>query len=163
MKTKLALFTALVLLILLVGCHHQVVVQPPAAADHSITVNFNQSFANNGLCSTTVTTSCISGFDEGYVTGTLSTTTVPAPCTSTVTTNCANQLHTDTGAICSGSTQPEACTSTFSGILPIGSIVFYVVTTYVDQNGNAGETTPALSSAVPVVADTSTNVVVTVH
>lgn len=113
----------------------------PVNADHTIQLTWSQSFANNGICSATTLTSCISGFTEGYVQG-----------TSNV------QLHTDTAAVCTGTTQPEACTSTFNGTVSIGNVVFWVATNYVDQNGVAGSTPPAFSPAVPVAADSATTV-----
>ena len=134
-------------LLLLTGCAgsvipiKNVVPQNKPLVDHSITGTWNQSTVNNGFCSSTVTTSCISGFNEGYLQGTTQV-----------------QLHNDTTAVCSGTTQPLNCASTFNGILPIGSITFYVVTTYVDQNGLAGVTAAALSAPVPVGADPATNV-----
>lgn len=119
---------------------------PKPIVDHTISFTFNQSTVNNGFCSSTVTTSCISGFNEGYVQGTLQV-----------------QLHTDLPAICTGTTQPLACASTFNGLLPIGSITFYVATTFLDQNGVAGVTAAALSAPVQVGADPATNVKVMVQ
>jgi hypothetical protein len=113
--------------------------------DHSISMTWQQSFVNNNACSSTVTTSCISGFSEGYMVGTSQT-----------------QLHTDTAAVCSGTTQPENCASTFNGLIPIGNVVFYVATTFIDQNGAAGVTSAALSPPVPVSADKAVNVNATV-
>lgn len=138
--------------LLLAGCSasHITAQQPDLnkhkLVDHTITLTWNQSTVNNGFCSSTVTTSCISGFNEGYVVGTAQT-----------------QLHTDTPAVCSGTTQPLNCTSTFTGIVPIGNDVFYVVTTSLDQNGAEGVTTAALSPAVPVSADAAVNVKATVQ
>ena len=134
-------------LLLLTGCSASRQIsapQPskyPKAEDHSITLTWDQSFANNNACSATVTVSCISGFNEGYLQGATQV-----------------QLHVDTTAVCTGTTQPEACASTFNGLLPIGNVTFYVVTTYVDQNGVAGVTVPALSAPVAVGADPATAV-----
>lgn len=122
-------------------------------ADHSITLTWTQSFANNGSCSSSVTISCINGFVEGYVTGTLPTTGPPPACSSSVTTNCGHQLNSDVAGVCNQTSAPAACTSTFNGTLPIGSLVFYVATTYIDQNGTAGTTAAAVSSPVTVAAD----------
>jgi len=143
-------FLPLLCVLLFAGCPKSPIVNPPGpapVADHSIAFTWNQSFANNGACSTTVTTSCISGFNEGFITGT----------------STQNQLHTDTAAVCTGTTQPETCASTFNGVLPIGNDVFYVATTYVNSSGTAGVTSAALSPAVAVGADASTNVTVTVQ
>lgn len=139
------------LLMALVGCAAHVPVSSPTPAkkrndDHSISFTWNQSFANNGACSATVTTSCISGFNEGYLSGATQV-----------------QLHSDTSGVCTGATQPEPCASTFNGVLPIGAVVFYVATTYVDQSGVAGVTAIATSSPVQVGADASTNVKVVVQ
>lgn len=142
---------AILLAVLAAGCSAARITAPQPddkhkLVDHTITLTWNQSTVNNGFCSATVTTSCISGFNEGYVVGTAQT-----------------QLHTDTPAVCSGTTRPLNCTSTFNGIIPIGNDVFYVVTTYLDQNGAAGVTAPPLSPAVPVGTDPATNVKATVQ
>jgi hypothetical protein len=130
------LFIAVALL--LSGCASA---KPPMSfEDHAVTLTWSQSFANNGICSTTVTTSCISGFNEGYVIGTTQT-----------------QLNTASPSACTGTTQPENCSSAFNAVLPIGNVVFYVATTYIDQNGTAGVTASALSPAVLVPADKPVN------
>jgi len=145
MRKYLAVFA-----LLLAGCSATRIKAPSPEheklIDHTIILTWNQSTVNNGFCSSTVTTSCISGFNEGYVVGTAQT-----------------QLHTDTSAVCSGTTQPLNCSSTFTGIIPIGADVFYVITTYVDQNGAAGQAAAALSPPVQVGADPSVNVKATVQ
>jgi hypothetical protein len=145
MKGKLTLFV-LALLIHITGCsiQHPITVPPPSIRpifDHSITLTWQQSFVNNNACSTTVTTSCISGFNEGYMQGTTQI-----------------QLHNDIPTVCTGTTQPEPCSSTFNGLLPIGNVTFYVVTTFLDQAGVAGVTSSALSPPVLVKADPAQNV-----
>ncbi|HZW05463.1 MAG TPA: hypothetical protein VFF58_01015 [Candidatus Nitrosotalea sp.] len=140
---------ALALLLSLAGCSGRKPIRPPAPppiVDHSIALTWNQSFVNNPACSTTVTTSCISGFREGYVVGTTQT-----------------QLHTDTSAVCTGTSQPLTCASTFNGILPLGNVIFYVLTVGVDQNGAVvTSASAALSPGVPVALDGATNVNATV-
>jgi hypothetical protein len=135
---------------LLIACAHNTAVAPPtlppsSPADHSITLSWTQSFADNFTCSSTVTTSCISGFQEGYVSGSTNV-----------------QQHTDTTAICN--TTSGACTTTYSGTLPIASVTFYVVTTYVDASGIPG-TTAATTTASPVqvAADAPTGLTATVQ
>lgn len=119
---------------------------PGQLVDHTITLKWNQSFVNNPGCSTSVTTSCISGFNEGYLDATGKQV----------------QLHTDTAAVCAGTTQPEACSSVFNGLLPIGMVPAYVVTTYLDQAGAAGVTAAGVSPPMQVGADQATNVTFTV-
>jgi len=93
---------------------------PVGAADHTITLTWSQSFADSPACSSTVKASCISGFTEGYLSGTVQ-----------------EMLQADTAAVCTGSAQPESCASTFNGVIPIGVVNFYVDTAYIDQNGAA--------------------------
>ncbi|MGH9770105.1 MAG: hypothetical protein ACRD4Q_00145 [Candidatus Acidiferrales bacterium] len=134
----------------LAGCRAKAPLPSPSpspAADHSITLSWQQSFANNAACSATQTKSCISGFDEGYVDSS----------------GADQQLHTDTAAVCAGSTQPESCTATFNNTLPIGNVTFYVKTMYEDQAGAAGETAAATSAPVAVGADTAQNVTVKIN
>ena len=134
----------------IVGCPKYPGVTPPApppAADHSITLAWNQSFANNPPCSATITTSCIAGFNEGYLAGGANEV----------------QLHSDSPASCSGTSQPESCTSTFNGTLPIGDVTFYVKTAYKDQDGADGVTAAATSSPVSVGADKAENVTATIN
>ena len=137
----------LALFALLAGCTYKTKPPaPPPSQDHTLTLNWNQSFANNPPCSSTVVTSCISGFNTGTLTGTTPT-----------------QLHNDPAGVCSGATQPEACTTTYNAQLPIGSITFYVETTFVDQNGAAGVTArTTTASPVAVAADTPSSLTVTV-
>lgn len=94
----------------------------------------------------TVAASCISGFDEGYLD----------------TTGKQVQQHTDAAAVCAGATQPEACATTYTGILPIGAVQFYVAATFMDQKGVAGVTAAGMSPAIQVPADSPTNVSVTI-
>lgn len=118
---------------------------PPGNPDHAIAMTFAYNFADAPACSASVTKSCISGFQEGYLQG---TTLV--------------QLHTDTTAVCTGTTQPLACTTNFNAVIPIGSLTFYVTATGLDQNGAATTSTAANSSAIQVGADAPSNVNVTV-
>jgi hypothetical protein len=123
---------------------------PPAPVpqtDHSLTITWNQSFANNPACSATVTTSCITGFVEGYLDAA----------------GKAVQLHTDTVAVCSGPTDPLSCTSTFNATFAMGQVTFYVATTYVDLNGSANTTSPGQSTPVLVGADPPANIKATVN
>lgn len=139
-------------LLFLAGCSHSTAVNPPAPppanADHSITLSWTQSEANNGACSSTVTTSCLSGYTEGYLSGTTKVS-----------------LHTDTMAVCTGSNSAAlACTSTFNGTLPIGSVTFYVVLNYADSNGNAQSLAAVTTAtATQVAADAPTGLTAAVQ
>lgn len=146
MRIRLALATLLLLVIGGCGVHSTTVPPPTGNLDHTITMNWTQSFANNSPCSSTVTTSCFTGFNEGYTIGTTNT-----------------QIHTDTTAVCSGTTQPEACTSKFNSTLPLTSVVFYVTATYLDASGNAGVTGQAVSTAQTITADVPSSLTVTVQ
>lgn len=135
--------------LVLTGCAARVPTPAPTPhplVDHTITFTWKQSFVNNPACSSTVTSSCISGFNEGYID----------------LTGKQVQLHTDTFAVCAGATQPEACSSVFNGLLPIGLVPGYVATTYLDQGGAAGVTAAGISLPIAVGADTATNVTFTV-
>lgn len=138
------------LLFVLAGCAHNTGTNPPAPppanADHTITLTFQQNFADNPPCSATVTTSCINGFDEGYAAGAAQT-----------------QLHTDTAAICTGSTQPENCSTTFNAVVPLGPVVFYVTTTGVNASGAAVASSSAEAPAVNVALDPPAGVVASVQ
>jgi hypothetical protein len=139
----------LILAVILSGCAAHAPVPGPTprpTADHTIELTWNQSFANNPACSTSVTVSCISGFNLGYLD----------------TAGNQVQLHQDAPAVCTGTVDPRACASTFNGTLPIGSVVFYCVTTFKDQNGADGVTARATSPAVQVGADPATNVKATI-
>lgn len=120
---------------------------PVSAADHSITLNWQQSFANNPPCSATITTSCISGFGAGYLD----------------ISGKQQQFTTQTTAACTVTNNVGACTATVNATLPIGIITFWVVTMYNDQNGAAGETKANLSAGVVVGADTPTALAVTIN
>jgi hypothetical protein len=137
-----------VLLLFLAGCKaNPTPPPPPVNADHSITMLWSQSEANNGPCSTSVTTSCLSGYSEGYMNGTT-----------------FEMLHTDTMAVCSGTAEPLACTTMFNATIPIGSIEFALVLDYKDQNG-AAQTVAAVTTATPisVAADAPSGLTVTIQ
>jgi hypothetical protein len=143
-------YSAIILALLLVACG-SVQTKTPAPTrglqDHAVSLSWQQSFANNGACSAAITTSCITGFNEGYLVGAAQTQL---------------QINTNSAAVCAGTIQPEACTANFNAVLPIGFVVFYVATTFVDQNGAAGVTAAAMSPGVQVAADHAVNVTVVV-
>ena len=146
------LLATLFIMFALCGCPKSTPVTPPApppvgSVDHSITFTFNQTFADNPACTASIITSCINGFDEGYISGT----------------STQNMLHSDSSAICTGSAQPEPCMTTFNGTVPLGPVVFYVITTGVNASGVAIVSTATMSSAVTVSVDPAAAVVVTVN
>lgn len=139
-------------LLLFAGCHKSTTAvtppaPPPSNGDHTVTLAFSQTFADTPACSSTVTTSCINGFNEGYLNGTTEV-----------------QLHTDAASICTGSTQPETCNTSFTTTaLPVASVTFYVVTTGFNSAGTAVTTSSASSNAVNVALDPATNLTATVE
>lgn len=144
MRTRIAFVTAM---LLLVGCAARVT--PPTSPpnpDHSVTLSWQQNFADAPACTSTVTTSCLNGYSEGYLSGTTQV-----------------QLHTDSTAVCAGTTQPENCTTTFNSPLPIGGVTFYLILNYTDQTGSAKALAAITSGAVNVAADAPTGFTVTVQ
>jgi hypothetical protein len=139
------------LVLLFAGCHNNVVtppVVPPTNADHTVTLSWSQSEADSPVCSATVTTSCLSGYSEGTMSGATFTS-----------------LHTDTMAVCTGTAEPLSCTTTFqTAALPIGSVTFGLVLNYVDQNGAAQKLAAVTTaSAIQVAADSPTALTATVQ
>lgn len=139
------------LVVLLAGCTKTVAVNPPTPPinpDHTVTLAWSQSEADSPVCSTTVTSSCLSGYSEGTVSGTTFTS-----------------LHTDTMAVCTGTTEPLPCATTFqTAALPIGSVTFGLVLNYVNASGTASSLA-AIAAAAPiaVAADAPTSLTATVQ
>lgn len=141
----------LVALLCFAGCHNNtatVPTTPPANADHTVTLNWSQSEADSPVCSSTVTTSCLSGYSEGTVSGTTFTS-----------------LHTDTMAVCTGTTEPLPCTTTFqTAALPIGSVTFGLVLNYVNSSGTASSLAAiTTATSITVSADSPTALTATVE
>lgn len=142
---------ALLLVCVLCGCsagsHPVKPPGPPPNKDFTISVTFNYDFTNFAACSSTVTKGCISGFAWGYLQG---ANAVP--------------LKTSATTVCTGATQPEACTDSTNSQLPMGSLTFFVVANIVDNVGTVGQTAQGLSGTPTVVtAGAPTNVVVKVQ
>lgn len=139
----LVLFVA----VLLGGCPKQTTVNPPANppanGDWTITATWNFDFTNFVPCSATVAKGCIQSFTWGYLTG-----TVQVP------------LKTSAASVCSGTTQPEACTDTVNGTVGMGAVTFFCEANYVDNSGNAGVTSQDESSPVNVATGSPTNLAV---
>lgn len=136
MRLKIALA---VMFIVLGGCTKSTAVNPPTPppnVDHTVSYTFQYNFSDAPICSTTVTSSCVSGFIEGYsVNGALT------------------QLNTDTTSICTASTtQPESCSGSFqSSVIPIGNVTFYIEATGKDQNGTVANSIPTAETSPTVV------------
>lgn len=118
----------------------------PTNPDWTIDVAFQYNFANIAPCSSTVTTSCVSGFTFGYLNGSTLVPVKTTPIASYV--SCPSPLP----APATGSTLPDiTCQQPVAAgnntpffdfgnsLLPIGGagVIFYVVPNYVDQTGAA--------------------------
>src|ERR1700689_4682827 len=137
---RLILLTILATLICLSSCTKSVPVPPPAPPpvnkDWLITANFSYNFTNYMQCSASVTSGCISGFTWGY----LNAQGAQVP------------LKTSAVSVCSGASQPQACTDTANSQLPIGSDTFTIVVNYLDSTGKSQNTSPVTSSSPVVIA-----------
>jgi hypothetical protein len=124
----------------LASCTKTVPVTPPAPPpvnkDWLITATFSYNFTNYMQCSASVTSGCITGFTWGYLNA--QGTQVP--------------LKTSPVAVCSGTSQPQACTDTANSQLPIGSDAFTIVVNYIDSAGKAQVTSPVTSASPTVIA-----------
>jgi hypothetical protein len=118
-----------VAILLLAGCSKPSL----GPKDWTINVQWKTDFTNSLICSSTVTTGCVTGFVWGYING---GATVP--------------LKTSAPSVCTGTTQPETCVDTTNSQLPIGSIVFYLSVNYIDNTGVA-HTGPAVNPPAPIV------------
>src|SRR6202050_5876188 len=111
MKNALRIFLPIVLIapFWFASCTKTVPVTPPAPPpvnkDWLITASCSYNFTNFMQCSTSVTSGCITGFTWGY----LNAQGVQVP------------LKTSPPAVCSGASQPQACTDTANRQLTIGS------------------------------------------
>jgi hypothetical protein len=115
---------------------------PPVNKDWLITASFTYNFTNYMQCSaspasgTSVTSGCITGFTWGY----LNAQGAQVP------------LKTSPVAVCSGASQPQACTDTANSQLPIGSDTFTIVVNYIDSTGKPQVTSPVTSASPTVIA-----------
>ena len=124
----------------LASCTKTVSVTPPAPTpvnkDWLITASFSYNFTNYMQCSASVTSGCITGFTWGY----LNAQGVQVP------------LKTSPVTVCSGASQPQACTDTANSQLPIGSDTFTIVVVYIDSAGKSQVTSPVTAASPTVIA-----------
>jgi hypothetical protein len=145
---SIMLFTLAPAILFAAGCAGQTSSTPPATGnpDWSITTSFNYDFTNFPKCSATVTKGCVSGFTWGYLQG-----ATPV------------QLKTSSTSVCSGSSQPQACSDAANGVVGIGSITPYVVANGVDNNGASVSSTQVNGSPVAVNIGAVSNVGMTLQ
>jgi hypothetical protein len=142
MKNTAKIFqtTILIASLWLASCTKSVPVTPPAPPpinkDWLITATFSYNFTNYMQFSASVASGCITGFTWGY----LNAQGVQVP------------LKTSVVTVCSGTTQPQACTDTANSQLPIGSNTFTIVVNYIDSAGKPQVTPPVTSAAPTVIA-----------
>jgi hypothetical protein len=137
---RIFLLTISSALLWLASCTKTVSVTPPAPTpvnkDWLITASFSYNFTNYMQCSASVTTGCITGFTWGY----LNAQGAQVP------------LKTSPVTVCSGESQPQACTDTANSQLPIGSDNFTIVVNYIDSAGKSQVTLPVASASPTVIA-----------
>jgi hypothetical protein len=109
---------------------------PPVDKDWLITASFSYNFTNYMQCSASVTSGCVTGFTWGY----LNAQGAQVP------------LKTSPVAVCSGASQPQACTDTANSQLPIGLDTFTIVVNYIDSTGKSQITSPVTSASPTVIA-----------
>ena len=142
MKNALRIFLPIVLIapFWFASCAKTVPVTPPAPPpvnkDWLITASFSYNFTNYMQCGASVTSGCITGFTWGYLNA--QGTQVP--------------LKPSPVTVCSGASQPQACTDTANSQLPIGSDSFTIVVNYIDSTGKPQITSPVTSSSPTVIA-----------
>jgi hypothetical protein len=143
---KIFQLTILIALLWLASCTKSVPVTPPAPPpankDWLITATFSYNFTNYMQCSASsasganVTSGCITGFTWGYLNA--QGTQVP--------------LKTSPVTVCSGASQPQACTDTANSQLPIGSNTFTIVVNYIDSAGEPQTTSPVTAASPTLIA-----------
>ena len=137
---KIYLLTILTMSSWLASCAKTLSVTPPAPPpvnkDWLITASFSYNFTNYMQCSASVTSGCITGFTWGY----LNAQGEQVP------------LKTSLVTVCSGTSQPQACTDTANSQLPIGSDTFTIVVNYIDSAGKPQVTSPVVSATPTVIA-----------
>jgi hypothetical protein len=118
-----------------------------AAEAASITLSWAFNYSIDPVCSTTVTTNCVSGFeygttpDSGKTLVKIGVAPNPTPASGNTATSVSVQ---------------------FTQGPPYGAVVYYARTSGFDGNGNAVFSTPALASSVQITPAAPTNLTVTV-
>ena len=118
-----------------------------AAEAASITLSWTFNYSVDPVCSTTVTSNCVNGFEYG---------TTPDGGKTLVKIGIAPN---PTPA--SGNTATSVSVQFTQGP-PYGAVVFYARTSGLDVNGNMVFSTPALASSVQITPAAPTNLTVTV-
>src|SRR5271163_1070228 len=118
-----------------------------AAEAASITLSWTFNYSVDPVCSTTVTSNCVNGFEYG--------TTPDAGKTLVKIGVAPNPTPASRNTATSVSVQ-------FTQGPPYGAVVYYARTSGLDCNGNAVFSTPALASSVQITPAAPTNLTVTV-
>ena len=133
-------------LCLVAGCGPKTVASNPPAPpsptkDWTITATWTYNSTDSPLCTSSVTTGCVTGFTWGYLSGS----------------GAVVSLKTSPASVCTGSTEPLPCTDNTTSVLPIGTSGFQIVTNYLTNAGVASTTSPVpFTLGTPVTAANAT-------
>ena len=122
-------------------------VMASAAEAASITLSWTFNYSVDPVCSTTVTTNCVNGFeygttpDGGHTLVKIGIAPNPTPANGNTATSVSVQ---------------------FTQGPPYGAVVFYARTSGLDVNGNTVFSTPVLALSVQITPSAPTNLTVTV-
>jgi len=118
-----------------------------AAEAASITLSWTFNYSVDPVCSTTLTSNCVSGFEYG---------TTPDAGKTLV------KIGTAPNATPASGSTVTAVSVQFTQGPPYGAVVYYARTSGLDANGNVVFSTPALASAVQITPGAPTGLTVTV-
>lgn len=171
-RPRLALLSILLLSIVAAGCGARTVVtvppptpSPSGNADFVLDWAWQQSVANSPLCTASVTTSCVKSFTWGY---SVSGAQTPVKTTSLPYSACPAQIPNPADLSCQTAANGAGIVQfydTANSLLPLGGTgsTPYVVTNWVDMNGNAQATSPATAPNIIESAPAATITSATAH
>jgi hypothetical protein len=100
-----------------------------------MTADWTYNETDSPPCSATVTSGCVVSFTWSYLSGT----------------GAVVSLKTSPISVCTGTSQPQTCTDSTTGVLPIGTSQFQIVTNSITNTGTAVAGTPLVFTLSPPV------------